>query len=57
MEQLFSYSKVSHALRIYGQDESLRKILSCQDLDEGFKLYKEYGNSHKKDNILLSLYT
>lgn len=57
MEQLFSYAKVSHAQRIYGQDESLRKKLTIEDLDEGFKLYKEYGNSHKKDNISLSLYT
>jgi len=57
MEQLFSYAKVSHAQRIYGKEPSLRKLLTNGDLEEGFKLYKEYGNCKKKDNISLSLYT
>lgn len=56
MEQLFSYSKISHAQRIYGQDKSFRKFLSCDDLEEGLSLYKKYGNSLKTENISLSLY-
>jgi Holliday junction resolvasome RuvABC ATP-dependent DNA helicase subunit len=56
MEQLFSYSKISHAQRIYGKDISLRKMLTCEDLQEGLSLYKEYGNTMKNDNISMSLY-
>lgn len=56
MEQLFSYSKISHAQRIYGKDISLRKTLTCEDLHDGLSLYKEYGNTAKNDNISLSLY-
>ena len=56
MEQLFSYSKISHAQRIYGKDKSLRKTLTCDDLQDGLSLYKEYGNAQKKDNISMGLY-
>ena len=56
MEQLFSYSKISHAQRIYGKEKSLRKTLSCEDLENGLSLYKEYGNSVKNDNISMGLY-
>ena len=56
MEQLFSYSKISHAQRIYGKDISLRKTLTSEDLHNGLLLYKEYGNTAKNDNISLSLY-
>lgn len=57
MEQLFSYSKISHAQRIYGKDKSLRKMLTCEDIQDGLSLYREYGNSVKTDNISLSLYS
>ena len=56
MEQLYSYSKISHAQRIYGKDKSFRKCLSCDDLEEGLSLYKKYGNSSKTENISMSLY-
>jgi replication-associated recombination protein RarA len=56
MEQLFSYSKISHAQRIYGKDISLRKTLTCEDLNDGLLLYKEYGNTTKNDNISMGLY-
>lgn len=57
MEQLFSYSKISHAQRIFGKDISLRKTLTCEDLHDGLSLYKEYGNTVKIDNISMSLYS
>jgi hypothetical protein len=57
MEQLFSYSKISHAQRIYGKDISLRKRLTCEDIQDGLSLYREFGNSAKTDNISLSLYS
>jgi chromosomal replication initiation ATPase DnaA len=56
MEQLFSYSKISHAQRIYGKDVSLRKTLTCEDLQDGLSLYKEFGNAQKNDNISMGLY-
>lgn len=58
MEQLFSYSKISHAQRIYGKDILLRKTLTCEDVQDGLSLYKEYGNFQKNDNYLtaMSLY-
>ena len=58
MEQLFSYSKISHAQRIYGKDILLRKTLTCEDVQDGLSLYKEYGNLQKNDNYLtaMSLY-
>ena len=55
MEQLFSYSKISHAERIFGKD-CKRKELTIEDLDNGFKLLKEYGNMNK-EKMFLSLYT
>ena len=57
MEQLFSYSKISHAQRIYGKEPALRKILTKEDLEKGFELYEEYGHSKKDNNIYLGLYT
>lgn len=55
MEQLFSYSKISHAERIFGKD-CKRKELTIEDLDNGFKLLKEYGNMNN-EKMFLSLYT
>ena len=57
MEQLFSYSKISHAQRIYGKEPTLRKILTKEDLEKGFELYEEYGHCKKDNNIYLGLYT
>jgi hypothetical protein len=57
MEQLFAYSKISHAQRIYGKDISLRKTLTLDDVRDGLSTYKEFGNSLNKDNISLSLYS
>lgn len=56
MEKLFSCSKIAHAQRIFGKDPSLRKCLSLDDINKGFEMFQEYGNS-KKENIYLSLYT
>ena len=57
MEQLFSYSKIAHAQRIYGKDPTLRKTLTQEDLDKGFDLYEEYGHVKKEKNIYYGLYT
>lgn len=57
MEQLFSYSKIAHAQRIYGKDPALRKTLTQEDLDKGFVLYEEYGHVKKEKNLYYGLYT
>jgi SpoVK/Ycf46/Vps4 family AAA+-type ATPase len=50
MELLFSYMKISHAQRIFGKEESLRKKLTQEDLENGLQLFlqnKETENSDK----------
>ena len=58
MELLFSYVKVSHAQRIFGKDPSLKKSITIEDMNDGFKIFKE--NKENKDaknkENLLSLY-
>ena len=51
MELLFSHIKVCHARRIYGKDSSLRKRISINDIDNGFKIFLE---NKKKQNVILS---
>jgi chromosomal replication initiation ATPase DnaA len=55
MEQLFFFSKISHSKRIYGKDSSLKKKLILEDIQNGFKVYKENLNS-TKENMLFGLY-
>jgi len=47
MELLFSYTKISHGRRIYGQDEILRKLLTIADLDAGYDVFL---SNNKKDS-------
>lgn len=55
MEQLFFFSKISHSKRIYGKDQSLKKKLVLEDIQNGFRVYKENLNT-TKDNMLFGLY-
>lgn len=55
MELLFSYVKVSHAQRIFGKDPSLKKILTLDDMNKGYEIFKDNKKSKNKEN-LLSLY-
>ena len=50
MELLFSYTKISHGRRIYGKDTSLRKKITMEDLENGFKVFKTHNN--KKESII-----
>jgi hypothetical protein len=38
MELLFSYTKISHGRRIYGKPDELRKIITLEDLDNGYAI-------------------
>ena len=55
MELLFSYTKISHGRRIYGKDVNLRKKISMEDLENGFKVFQKH-NSKKKEEIPFGLY-
>jgi len=58
MELLFSYVKVSHAQRIFGKDPSLKKSITIEDMNDGFKIFKENKENKDTENKenLLSLY-
>jgi SpoVK/Ycf46/Vps4 family AAA+-type ATPase len=41
MEQLFSYSKIVHGRRIYGNDEAQKKTILLEDLEKGLAKFRE----------------
>jgi SpoVK/Ycf46/Vps4 family AAA+-type ATPase len=41
MEQLFSYSKIVHGRRIYGNSEAQKKTISLEDLEKGLAKFQE----------------
>jgi SpoVK/Ycf46/Vps4 family AAA+-type ATPase len=51
MELLFSYCKVVHGRRIYGQDIELKKRLTIEDIKNGFKQFSNHTNNVEKTNI------
>lgn len=52
MELLFSYCKVVHGRRIYGEDIELRKRLTIEDIQRGFKQFSNHTNNNiEKPNI------
>lgn len=56
MELLFSYTKISHGRRIYGKDVSLRKKITMEDLENGFKVFKKHNSKKKESEIPYGLY-
>jgi hypothetical protein len=56
MELLFSYTKISHGRRIYGKDITLRKIISMEDLDNGFKVFQKHNSRKTESEIPFGLY-
>ena len=55
MEQLFLFSKIAHAQRIYGKEEEERKKITLDDLTVGLRMFEEHMNT-KKDKISFGLY-
>ena len=41
MEVLFTYTKIAHGRRIYGKSADLRKKISIEDVDKGYKTFLE----------------
>ena len=56
MELLFSYTKISHGRRIYGKDVNLRKKITMEDLENGFKVFKKHNSKKKDSEIPYGLY-
>lgn len=52
IELLFTYMKISHGRRIYGKNKELRKKLSMDDLNSGFKTLLE--NKEKQEKTFIS---
>ena len=48
MELLFSYVKISHAQRIFGKDNDLRKKINEEDLEDGFQLFQQNKKEQQK---------
>lgn len=48
IEALFTYTKVTHGLRIYGKPVEFKKKISLEDMDKGYKMFL---NNIKKDDI------
>ena len=59
MEQMFTYTKISHSRRIYGKNEE-KKSIDKLDIENGFKMFIDNRKNSKEDNIdtniLYSLY-
>lgn len=51
MEQLFTYVKVAHAHRIYGCDESVKKIITLTDMNQGYETFLENRKEEKSVNM------
>ena len=56
MELLFSYCKVVHGRRIYGEDIELRKRLTIEDIQRGFKQFSNHTNNNIENPNIYGLY-
>jgi Holliday junction resolvasome RuvABC ATP-dependent DNA helicase subunit len=57
MELLFSFTKISHGRRIYGKPIEVRKHITLEDLDNGFKCFqKNLDKKNEKRTELFGLY-
>jgi hypothetical protein len=55
MELLFSHIKICHSRRIYGKNNIIRKLITIEDMDNGYKNFIDNKKTNKK-NILYGLY-
>jgi len=56
MELLFSYIKICHSRRIYGKDINMRKLITLEDMDNGYKTFLDNKQKKENNNILYGLY-
>jgi SpoVK/Ycf46/Vps4 family AAA+-type ATPase len=55
MELLFFYAKISHGKRIFGKDKDMRKKITLDDIENGYKLFLENKQS-KETHEIFGLY-
>ena len=56
MEVLFTYSKMAHSLRIYGKDIEIRKKISLEDMDKGYKIFLDNLKKDEQPSFINSIY-
>ena len=56
MEQLFTYTKISHSRRVYGKDPSIRKKINMDDIKKGFEVFIENRKKKEHNKHLYSMY-
>jgi len=56
MELLFSYTKISHGRRIYGKTDDLRKKITMEDLENGYKIFVKNTKIKNESRIIHGLY-
>jgi SpoVK/Ycf46/Vps4 family AAA+-type ATPase len=56
MELLLSYSKISHARRIFGKPSEIAKQLTISDLNHGYEKFQQNA-SRNKDVIYMGMYS
>jgi len=52
MELLFSHMKVCHSRRIYGKNDITRKLITLEDMDNGYKKFLDNKKKTNKSNVL-----
>ena len=61
MENLWHFTKIVHARRVFGKDIKLRKIITNKDIENAFVLFSDNDEVKKRNNKVkfdyLSLYT
>jgi hypothetical protein len=61
IETLFAKTKIAHSRRVFGLDESVKKLITITDLNKGFEMYLKNENSQSKqlekmNTIISSMY-
>jgi hypothetical protein len=57
MEMLFSYTKICHSSRVFGNLSVTVKYLTCIDIENGYNLYlKNNGSGKREKEISFGLY-
>ena len=56
MELLVTYTKIAHSRRIYGKSSELRKIISIDDMNAGYKTFLKNKKEKKDQQYLYGLY-
>jgi len=57
MELLFSHTKIAHGRRIYGQSSEIRKKVTLDDIENGYKKFLANSRDKKSAPIVFGLYT